>query len=149
MPRLIPILCASALLPACASAPARPDAGALRQQVMETERAFARTMAVRDLKGFESFLSSEAVFLGGKTPLRGKQEVVEGWRPLYEKPEAPFSWEPDAVHVLDSGTLALSTGPVRDPRGKVIGTFTSIWRLEGPGVWRIVFDTGSEACEKK
>lgn len=26
--------------------------------------------------------------------------------------EAPFSWEPAQVEVLDSGTLALSSGPV-------------------------------------
>jgi len=45
--------------------------------------------------------------------------------------------------VLESGNLALSTGPVRDPSGKVTGSFTSIWRQEKPGVWRIVFDKGN------
>ena len=48
----------------------------------------------------------------------------------------------------DSGTLALSTGPVRDPAGSVVATFTSIWRREA-GRWRIVFDKGNEACPKK
>jgi ketosteroid isomerase-like protein len=52
------------------------------------------------------------------------------------------------VEVLASGQLALSTGPVRDSKGKVIGTFTSIWRLEAPGKWRIVFDKGSPVCDK-
>lgn len=49
--------------------------------------------------------------------------------------------------VLDSGTLALSTGPVRDPKGKLVATYTSIWRLEAPGTWRIVFDKGNDACD--
>ncbi|HPA52918.1 MAG TPA: DUF4440 domain-containing protein, partial [Thermoanaerobaculia bacterium] len=62
---------------------------------------------------------------------------------------APFSWEPALVEVLDSGTLALSTGPVRDPAGKETGTFTSIWRREGPGTWRIVFDKGNPVCPKE
>ncbi len=48
--------------------------------------------------------------------------------------------------MLDSGTLALSTGPVHDAQGKLIATFNSIWRQEAPGVWRIVFDKGSEVC---
>ena len=26
-------------------------------------------------------------------------------------------------------------------------TFTSIWRLEAPGVWRIIFDKGNEVCD--
>jgi ketosteroid isomerase-like protein len=51
------------------------------------------------------------------------------------------------VQVLESGTLALSTGPVRDPKGKLVGRFSSIWRREAPGVWRIIFDHGSDVCE--
>jgi len=50
------------------------------------------------------------------------------------------------VEVLDSGTLALSTGPVHDPGGKRIGTFSSIWRREADGSWRIVFDKGCPVC---
>ena len=65
---------------------------------------------------------------------------------LRKRKDAPFSWEPEQVQVLDSGTLALSSGPVRNPEGKTVATFTSIWRLEAPGVWRIVFDKGNRVC---
>ena len=126
------------------TAPTEPD---LARQVREVERAFAATMARRDHAAFRAFLSEEAVFFSGATALRGKQAVADAWKPLYEKPQAPFSWEPDAVQVLDSGTLALSSGPVRDASGALIATFTSIWRQEAPGVWRIVFDKGNEACK--
>jgi ketosteroid isomerase-like protein len=129
-----------------AAAPA--DLAVLTSQVIETERAFARTMATRDFKAFVSFVSAEAVFFTGDKPLRGRQAVADRWKTYYEKPEAPFSWEPEKVEVLDSGTLALSTGPVRDPTGKLVGAFTSIWRLEEPGKWRIVFDKGNPVCDK-
>jgi ketosteroid isomerase-like protein len=129
-----------------AAAPA--DNTGLARQVIETERAFARTMAARDFKAFVSYVSAEAVFFTGDKPLRGRQAVADRWKTYYEKPEAPFSWEPEKVEVLDSGTLALSTGPVRDPTGKVVGAFTSIWRLEEPGKWRIVFDKGNPVCDK-
>ena len=46
--------------------------------------------------------------------------AAAGWRRLYEQPQAPFSWEPQEVVVLASGNLALSSGPVRDPAGKVV-----------------------------
>ena len=49
--------------------------------------------------------------------------------------------------MLDSGNLALSSGPVRDPSGKLVATFTSIWRQEGPGTWRIIFDKGNDVCD--
>jgi ketosteroid isomerase-like protein len=144
--RLVFAVALAAMLAGCAT-PSRPIAVDLRQQVIDTERAFARTMASRDHAAFTSFLSSEAVFLSGPRALRGRDQVAAWWKRYYEKPEAPFSWEPDKVEVLDSGTHALSTGPVRDPGGKLVGTFTSIWRLEAPGTWRIVFDKGDDACE--
>ena len=53
---------------------------------------------------------------------------------------------PAIVVVLDSGTLALSSGPVFDPAGQQVATFTSIWRREAKGVWRIVFDKGNQVC---
>ncbi len=132
---------------AFAAEPARPNLPELQRQVEDTERAFAKTMADRNYTAFTSFLSDEAVFFSGPTPLRGKLQVGQAWKLFYGKTEAPFSWAPEKVAVLDSGTLALSTGPVRDPEGKLIGTFTSIWRLEGPGKWRIVFDKGCDVCE--
>jgi ketosteroid isomerase-like protein len=120
---------------------------ALEREVADTERAFAKTMSDRDHAAFTSFLSEEAVFFTGATPVRGKQDVAASWKPFFEGPSAPFSWAPEDVEVLDSGTLALSTGPVRDPEGKVIGTFTSIWRRDAPGTWRVVFDKGCAVCE--
>lgn len=147
---LLCLVLAAAWLAGCTTppAPAQPvDRAAMEKQVADTERAFAKTMADRDLAAFASFLSEETIFFSGPTPLRGKQAVVEHWKRFYEKPAAPFSWQPDRVEALDSGTLALSTGPVFDPGGKCIGRFTSIWRQEAPGVWRIVFDKGGP-CEQ-
>jgi ketosteroid isomerase-like protein len=133
------------LLAACGTTTTRADRAELERQVAETERAFAKTMADRDHAAFTSFLSDETVFFSGDTPLRGKQSVADAWKRFYEKPAAPFSWRPQVVQVLDSGTLALSNGPVFDPSGKCIGSFLSIWRQEAPGAWRIVFDKGG-AC---
>lgn len=119
----------------------------LRLQVADTERAFARSMAERDHAAFSRFLADEAIFYCGSTPLRGKEQIAAAWKRFFERQSAPFSWEPSQVDVLDSGTLAHSSGPVRDPSGKVIATFNSIWRLEAPGVWKIVFDKGCDACD--
>ena len=127
------------------AAPTPQSATDLQAEVRATERAFAKTMADRDHQAFTSFLADEAIFFGGATPLRGKAAVAAGWKRFYDAPQAPFSWDPEIVEVLDSGTLALSSGPVKDPQGKVIGVFNSIWRREAHGRWRVVFDKG---CEK-
>lgn len=115
-------------------------------QVRAAETAFAKSMADRDSVAFVSHLGDEAVFIG-RSALRGKSAVWAGWRRFFLDKEAPFSWAPETVEVLDSGTLGLSSGPVHDPRGERIGTFNSVWRREANGQWKIVFDKGCPPCE--
>lgn len=118
----------------------------LNEQVRKTEIAFARTMADRDHPAFTKFLAEDTIWLG-RGVMRGSKAVALGWKRFYEGKEAPFSWEPERVEVNDSGTLGLSTGPVRDPAGKRIGTYNSIWRRGADGKWTIIFDNGCPPCE--
>ena len=118
----------------------------LKEQVRRTEAAFAKTMADRDHAAFTKFLAAETVFLSSGQATRGASAVAERWKRLFQAPQAPFSWAPEFVEVLDSGTLAMSSGPVRDPSGKRIGTFNSVWRREAGGEWKIVLDGGCPPC---
>lgn len=134
-------------LPAIAETNAETNAE-LRDQVWKAETAFAKTMADRDHAKFASFLADEAIFFGSKGVLRGKAEVAQGWKRFFEGPAAPFSWGPEKVEVLASGTLAMSSGPVNDPEsGKRVSTFNSVWRREKDGSWKIVLDNGCPQCE--
>lgn len=119
------------------------QSAALTAEVEARETAFAATMAARDFQAFLSFVSPEAVFFGASGALRGKEAVARAWEPYFQGEAAPFSWRPDTVEVLDSGTLALTSGPVFAPSGEEVGRFNSIWRLDPDGVWRVVFDRGS------
>ena len=126
--------------------PANKSISALEQKVFVTEQAFAATMAARDYSAFQTFLADDAIFFNGPQILRGKDNVAAVWRRYFESEAAPFSWQPEQVTVLDRGDLALSSGPVLDPAGNLIGRFNSIWRRQGDGDWQIVFDKGSEVC---
>jgi ketosteroid isomerase-like protein len=117
----------------------------LAEQVRATEIAFAKTLADRDVAKFRSMIAPDVIWLADK-PLRGPDEVLSRWSKFFEGPTAPFSWAPELVEVQDGGRLALSTGPVFDPSGKRVATFTSIWRREASGEWKIIFDRGCPAC---
>lgn len=132
------------LVAAAAAGRARVSNEDVRSQVMEHERAFAATMAARDFEGFGRYLSREAVFMTGDGALRGKEAVLKAWRHHYDGVQPPFSWEPEQVEVVGSGTLAYSTGPIRDAAGRRIGSYNTVWRLEAPGRWAVVFDRGCD-----
>lgn len=140
------VLLAASVVSGCATPTGNLDNAGATREVEARERAFAATMARRDFEAFRTFLADETIFMSGTRTLRGKEQVANAWRRFYEGPKAPFSWEPDHVEVVDSGTLAFSTGPVRDPEGRLVARFQSIWRLEAAGNWRIVIDKGVDIC---
>jgi ketosteroid isomerase-like protein len=115
----------------------------LAAEVEAREIAFAKTMADRDFEAFKTFLSPEVVTFSGNEPVRGLDAVSQAWAANFADSVAPFSWHPDLVQVLESGRLALSSGPVRNPAGEEVGRFNSIWRKDADGQWRVVFEKGS------
>lgn len=115
----------------------------LTSQVRTHEIAFAKTMEDRNFDAFLNFISTEAIFFNGNQAIRGRDAIAQAWAPFFENELAPFSWQPDVIEVLDSGTLAISSGPVTGPNGENFGRFNSVWRREANNQWRVVFDKGS------
>jgi len=125
------------------AAQAQSNLEAARAEVFAAERDFARSMAERDFAGFGRHVAEDTVFFGGRGVQRGRDAVLAAWKGFFDGVQAPFSWQPDQVEVLDSGQLALSTGLVRNARGQVIARFNSIWARQGDGRWLVIFDKGS------
>lgn len=126
----------------------KKDMKELRKEVIETETAFAKTMADRNFDNFKEFISNEAIFFDDDSQLNGKTKILEAWERYYKGEVALFSWKPKQVDVLPSGSLAQSSGPVFDANGNQIGYFNSIWRLEG-NKWKIIFDKGYPFCKSE
>ena len=135
-----------AMLCAAGTACADDDLAGLAAEVRATEIAFAKTLADRDVKSFTRMIAPDVIWLAD-VPLRGPEQVLTRWQKFFDAPQPPFSWSPETVEVQQGGKLALSTGPVVNPAGKRVGTYTSIWRHEPGGEWRIIFDRGCPACD--
>ena len=142
-------LCALALFAfdaAAATLPSAADLAVVVTEVKAAETAFAKTMADRRLDLFTDFVAEDAVFVGGAMNI-GRADVVQKWSAFFKSTQAPFSWAPDAVAVAADGRTAVSTGLARAPDGKVISRFTSLWRKDADGHWRVIADQGVDACE--
>lgn len=119
----------------------------VRASLEAAEQGFARAFADRDLDAFASFIDEDALFLNRDgSALRGKAEVVEGWKGLVTSEHPPFSWGPSRWQVNPSGTMGISSGPVV-AGGRTVGSFMSIWKRQSDGSWKIIFDGGCE-CPK-
>jgi ketosteroid isomerase-like protein len=135
-----------ALNAVAAALPSQADLAAIVTDVKAAETAFAKTMADRRLDLFTDFVAEDAVFVGATMNI-GRANVVSKWSAFFKAAQAPFSWAPDAVAVAADGRTAVSTGLARAPDGKVISRFTSIWRKDADGHWRVIADQGVDACE--
>ncbi len=133
--RLLPLLLS--LSPLAAQA----DPERWRAEVRAAECAFAQSMADRDFEAFARHLHEDAMFFAPGLR-QGKAAVLDGWKPFFAAKQAPFSWAPDRVEVLRDGSLAYSTGLVRDPQGRATSRFTSVWQQVEPGRWRVIIDNG-------
>jgi ketosteroid isomerase-like protein len=111
------------------------------------EEAFAATMAARNLDAFTSFISADAVFLNGGSPLRGRQAVREYWSKFFANPVAPFSWAPELAEIAAGGTLGYTEGPVLSSTGQPTGRFYTTWQWQPSGRWLVVFDNGYSVCK--
>ncbi|HET9864700.1 MAG TPA: nuclear transport factor 2 family protein [Steroidobacteraceae bacterium] len=139
------LLCVLPLVSIAADAAPPAELATLAQQVRATEIAFAKTLADRDVQAFRAMIAPDVIWLADQ-PLRGPDQVLTRWQRFFDAPRAPFSWAPEIVEVQEGGRLALSTGPVLDPAGQRIATYTSIWRREPSGEWKIIFDRGCPHC---
>ncbi len=146
MKRMYGVLLLLVCLVSNAFAMSAEEQAKLEAEVRAAETAFAKSMADRDPKAFATWGADDAVFCGRDNVTRGKQAVVDSWAGLFEGPNPPFSWQSEAAVVLESGTLALSYGPVFAADGKRFGTFNSIWRREKDGSWKVIFDKGCDYC---
>ena len=124
-----------------ATLPTPVDLATISAEVKAAETAFAKTMADRRLDQFTDFVAEDAVFMGA-APNIGRAAIVEKWSGFFKGDKAPFSWAPDAVAAATDGRTAISTGLARDPAGKVISRFTTIWRKDPDGHWRAIVDQG-------
>lgn len=123
------------------------DEAAIRDSLRAAEAGFAKAFADRDLDAFLAFIDEDAMFLGPKGGLRGKEAVKADWSKFFESETAPFSWEPKRWELNPSGTMGLTTGPVYAPDGKWVGSFMSIWRRQADGSWKVIFD-GAPECPR-
>lgn len=137
----------AALSAATIAACALPAARAPLDDVLETDRAFARHAAQHGAAAaFVAFAAPDAIlFSAARGPVRGRDAIGA----LFAGIAAVPRWSPEGGEVAASNDLAWTWGPYTwtpaDPAAKpATGYYVSVWRRID-GHWRWVADLGVPA----
>jgi ketosteroid isomerase-like protein len=133
-----------------ASASAKDSADTLRQ----LEAEFMKAAAEHGSAGYLSYYADDAVEVPNGGPIiQGKVNIAKGMGFLDQK-DNHLTWTPVGADISASGDLGYTYGTFefrsKDKDGKPTvdhGKYTSIWKKQKDGSWKVVLDMGNASPE--
>ena len=139
---------------------ARPPASAAPKATAETlkqlEADFMKAAAEKGSAGYMSYYADEAVEVpNGEGFLKGKEAIARTMGFLDDKNNS-LTWTPVGADISASGDLGYTYGTFefrsKDKDGKPVvdqGKYTSIWKKQKDGNWKVVLDMGNASSQTK
>jgi ketosteroid isomerase-like protein len=117
------------------------------QQMVQTEQAFSRTAAEKNVRdAFMEFIADDGL-LFRPGPVNGKKWMNEHPVPPSDK-HPLLAWQPAFARMSAAGDLGFTTGPwefkedVKDEKPSGYGHFVTLWKKQPDGTWKFVLDLG-------
>jgi ketosteroid isomerase-like protein len=126
------------------------------EMLKQLEAEFMRAAAEKGSLGYMSYYADDAVEVPNGAPLiQGKTEIAKGMGFLDDKNNS-LLWTPVGADISASGDLGYTYGTfefrAKDKEGKPVvqhGKYTSIWKRQKDGSWKVVLDMGNSSPEPK
>lgn len=143
------IILLGAILVSCKPGNEENNMNKWKQEIIETERAFAEMAKTEGIpKAFLTYAAEEAVLMRNNTLISGKDAIKNSFgNPGPGAGNVELAWEPDFVDVAGSGDLGYTYGKytysVTDSSGMVkldSGIFHTVWKRQADGDWKFVWD---------
>ena len=160
MKSFLPILVVALLLVIIALPIARPTVSAYPkatpEMLKQLEGEFMKAAADKGSQGYMSYYADDSVEVPNGAPLiQGKAEIAKGMGFLDDKNNR-LLWTPVGADISASGDLGYTYGTfefhAKDKDGKPVvqyGKYTSIWKQQKDGSWKVVLDMGNASPEPK
>jgi len=138
----------------------RPAVSASPKATAETlkqlEGEFMKAAADKGSQGYMSYYAENSVELPNGAPLiSGKANIAQSMDFLDSK-DNRLQWTPVGADISASGDIGYTYGNFefhsKDTEGKPhvdYGKYTSIWKLQPDGTWKVVLDMGNASPEPK
>jgi ketosteroid isomerase-like protein len=138
----------------------RPTVSASPKATTETlrqlEAELMKTAAEKGSQGYMSYYADDSVEVPNGAPLiQGKEEIAKGMAFLDDKSNR-LIWTPVGADISASADLGYTYGTFefhsKNKEGKPTvdyGKYTSIWKLQRDGTWKVVLDMGNSSPQQK
>ena len=160
MRSFLPILVVALLVAIIALPIARPTVSAspkaTPEMLKQLEGEFMKAAADKGSQGYMSYYADDSVEVPNGAPLiQGKAEIAKGMGFLDDKNNR-LLWTPLGADISVSGDLGYTYGnyiyTAKNKEGKLVanyGKYTSIWRKQKDGQWKVVVDMGNSSPDPK
>jgi uncharacterized protein (TIGR02246 family) len=137
---------------ACTQAPPPDTHAADVQSLKDTDAAWAKVIAAKDLEKTMSYYADDASVLMPNAPtINGKDAIRAAFKPFADDPNFTHACQTSRVEVAKSGDLGYTQGTytetMTDPKTKKPvthkGKYVEIYKKQADGTWKVVADTGS------
>lgn len=140
--------------PASETAAETADVEAVRDDLMEADRAFARATAERGVEGWVAYFAPEGAMVRGRGEITGDAAIRDAMAGFLADTTVSFTWEPVRADAAASGDLGYTIGTYEiraRTEGELLdhGMYLTVWERQTDGTWKVAADIGSPAPQEE
>ena len=119
--------------------------------LMQLDREFDTATSEKGIDGWVAYFAPNGSMLGDTSkPTTGADEIRKAMEPAFQDSSFSLRWHPVKAEMMMPGILGYTVGRWervrKNKEGKMMkstGTYTSVWKKQPDGSWKIVLDTGN------
>jgi ketosteroid isomerase-like protein len=119
--------------------------------LQELDREFSRTTQEKGIDGWVYYFAEDGEMAPAKGEIiKGKDAIRKAMAPFFQHLGNSLVWEPESAEVSEDESMGYTYGKyirtTMDEAGNTVigkGRYTSIWRKQKDGKYRIIFDIGN------
>jgi ketosteroid isomerase-like protein len=119
--------------------------------LMQLDRDFDKATAKKGVNGWVAYFAPNGSMISDTSkPTTGADEIRKVMGPAFQDSSFSLRWHPVKAEMMMPGVLGYTVGRWerlrKNKEGKMMkstGSYTSVWKKQPDGSWKIVLDTGN------
>jgi ketosteroid isomerase-like protein len=110
------------------------------EAIRQADKKCLEAVESRSLERTLEVYAPDAVTAGSAMfPAHGLADFRAGWTQVFADPGFALTWETDKVVVMESGSIAYSSGTWHNQN--LHGAHLAVWQKQPNGLWKIIIDS--------